>query len=211
MTAGIIHLCGAFGGLMSGPTPNNKKGMFENSEIRNKVVKSYLRNELKVDPMGQDPLPDVNDLVETPNLRGIVQMIVKWQGYKDDPWFYKGAKLCLIWPIWHMAFPKSKWIIVRRADEDIIYSCMHTNFMRAFHTEQGWQAWIDQHKERFQEMKDAGLALREVWPTKFVEGDFSEIQEVISWLGLQWQDKPVKDFICPELWRNGNGKSSNSS
>jgi hypothetical protein len=54
MTAGIVHICGAFGGRMSGPTPNNRKGMFENEEVRNQIVKPYLSS-IGADPLGQKP------------------------------------------------------------------------------------------------------------------------------------------------------------
>lgn len=56
------------------------------------------------------------------------------------------------------------------------------------------------YKRCFAEMQDAGLDVREIWPTKFVEGDFTEMQACIKWLGLKWDDQAVKDFICPELF-----------
>lgn len=128
---------------------------------------------------------------------------------KDRKVFYLETSLCLMWHMWHRAFPDATWIIVRRADEDIIYSCQHTGFMRERKTKKGWQEWIEVHKRRFQEMHDAGLNVREVWPTKFVEGDFSEMRTIIEWLGLKWNDEAVQDFICPELfYRKGmnNGR-----
>jgi hypothetical protein len=39
MTAGVINICGAFGGVLSGPNKNNKKGMFENNRIRQDIAK----------------------------------------------------------------------------------------------------------------------------------------------------------------------------
>lgn len=202
MTAGILHLCGAFGGEMSGPTKNNKRGMFENAKIRDTILKPYL-TVIGVDPMGQDPLPDIDNLQPMDGLRDQVEGTMKEQGYKNGVWFYKGAKLCLIWPIWHEAFPEAKWVIVRRKDEDIIYSCMQTAFMRAFDKEEDWQGWVDIHKKRFEEMKKAGLDICEVWPTKFVEGNFTEIQSVVAELGLEWNDS-VEDFIEPSLWSNAS-------
>lgn len=206
MTAGIVHLCGAFGGKMSGATPYNRKGMFENAEIRNQIVKPYLTH-IGADPMGQNPLPNVTALEPYPGLKIKVETVMKYNGYKDGPWFYKGAKLCLLWPLFHEAFPSAKWIIVRRADEDIVNSCMKTAFMRAYNDEGGWQSWVDHHKDRFSEMKKAGLHIAEVWPTKFVEGSFSEIQRVvIRFLRLRWRDKKVRDFIEPAYWSTKHGK-----
>jgi len=205
MTAGIINMCGAFGGKMSGPTKNNKRGMFENEKIRNKIVKPYLAD-LGVDPMGQHPLPDIHRLHPSAAMQRDVEGIIKSEGYEEGPWFYKGAKMCLFWPLWNVHFPTAKWIIVRRADEDIVFSCMRTVFMRAFQSEEGWQDWVDEHKDRFVEMFEAGMNIREVWPSKFVNGDFTEIHEVVvRFLGLEWNKKAVMDFIEPALWSTKNG------
>lgn len=212
MTAGILYLCGAFGGAMSGPTQYNKRGMFENANIRNKIVKPYLRR-LGVDPLGQRPLPDVSSLTPYRSLRSSVCAIMQKEGYKKGPWFYKGAKLCLIWPIWHKAFPKAKWIIVRRSDEDIINSCLHTGFMRGYSTSEGWQYWVDEHKKRISEMKHSGMDVCEVWPSKFVAGDTSEIRGIVEDCGLLWNEDAVTDFITPALWsqrRKDNGSTSNA-
>ena len=191
---------------MSGPMQHNRKGVFENAEIRNQLVKPYL-SELGVDPMGQRPLPDRKNLLPFPNLATKVEMVMKFNGYKDGPWFYKGAKLCLMWTLWHEAFPNAKWIIVRRTDEGIINSCMKTGFMRAYQDAAGWQTWIDEHKVCFAEMKAAGLQMAEVWPSKFVAGDFGEVQRVvIRFLRLRWRDTKVREFIEPAYWSTQHGK-----
>ena len=199
MTAGVIDLCGAWGGKLTGALPHNRRGQFENSVIRNHIIKPYLRS-MNCDPLGQKPLPDVNNLTPFPTLRKQVVDVMKTQDYEGGSWYYKGAKMCLMWPIWAEAFPGAKWIIVRRDDEAIINSCLRTGFMRRYNTIDGWQYWIDQHKKRFQEMHEAGLVIREAWPTKMVQGDFTEMQEIIDWLGLRWNDAGVRDFISPALW-----------
>ena len=58
LTAGIISICGAFGGNTTGSTPYNRNGQFENSHIRNRIVKPYLVR-MGVDKLGQYPLPDI--------------------------------------------------------------------------------------------------------------------------------------------------------
>ena len=202
MVAGIVNICGAFGGTMSGPTEFNKKGMFENACIRNNIMKPYLKG-IKCDPLGQDPLPKPFDglpLFE-PDLKVQVKETMKDEGYESGSWFYKGAKMCLIWPLWNLAFPKAKWIIVRRRDEDIINSCMHTNFMRAYNNVAGWQKWVDTHKERFEEMKCRASSITEIWPEQFVEhGDFSHIRKVVEEYGLEWKKEEIEEFITPAWW-----------
>ena len=211
MVAGAINICGAFGGVMSGPNRNNAKGMFENARIRNTLTKPYLRD-IGADQLGQYPLPDVTRLPIPSNWRQRVETVMKEEGYKDGPWMYKGAKMCLTWPVWHYAFPDAKWIIVRRKTSDIINSCVKTNFMRAFSStnfrmavgaeteEDGWRWWIHQHEQRFIEMIQAGLNVKVVWPERMVTGDYQQLMETIEWLGLEWKTE-VLTFIDPRLWK----------
>lgn len=211
MIAGAIHLCGAFGGLMSGPNINNPKGMFENHRIREQLTKPYLRG-LGVDPLGQWPLPDPDRLAIPSDWRHRVEQVFLAEGYKSGPLFYKGAKSCLFWPVWNYAFPNAKWVIVRRHRQDIVQSCMKTGFMRAFRNRraqqsvgavderEGWAWWVEQHLTRFREMQDAGLNCRVIWPERMVQGDYQPLYETIEWLGLSWNSK-VLEFIDPRLWK----------
>ncbi len=199
MTAGIIHLCGAWGGEMSGPTPHNKKGMFENAAIRNDITKPYLKY-IGVDPMCQDPLPDVNDLKPYIGLKEDVVGVILGQGYDSGSWFYKGAKMCLLWPLWHKAFPDAKWIIVRRAKEDIVQSCLRTSFMRKLKGPDAWRGWVEHHEKCFEQMKaKEGLDVMEVDSDKMIGGDLSGIKEAVKWLGLSWKSKELEGFIDPSL------------
>ena len=206
MTAGIINLCGAWGGDMAGPTPYNRKGMFENTQIRNDIVKPYLTQH-GWDKMGQYPLPDINEVCRhTDRLVSVwrerVLSIIKEQGFSDGKrFFYKGAKLCLIWPLWHAVFPKAQWIMVRRDVESIVRSCLKTSFMRAYSKRSGWLEWVAQHEKRFEEMHTAKLSVQEVWPQRMIDGDFTQMEMVINNLGLVWDFTAVRDFIDPGLWR----------
>lgn len=210
MTTGVIEKCGAKGGDLFGPNKNNKRGMFENKLIREGLMKPLLRL-IDADPMGQSPLPEMERVHELCSDESFVQ---KWRDSvlcslssqideKESPWFYKGAKMCLVWPLWAKAFPEAKWILVRRSDSGIIRSCMRTSFMRAYRTEEGWKKWLDAHKQRFSEMKKAGLCLKEVWPEKTIDGNLAEFEEMIEWLELSFVEQSIRDFIDPNLWRRG--------
>ncbi len=211
MVAGVINICGAFGGDMSGPNRNNMKGMFENSAIREKVVKPYLRG-LGVDPMGQFPLPEIKDLKIPTDWALQIKDIMIHQGYPGGQWFYKGAKMALMWPIWHYAFPNAKWIIVRRKTSDIINSCQKTSFMRAFRRAEfrkavgakderdGWLWWVHQHEARFIEMMVEGVNMKMVWPERMVSGNYEQMYETIEWLGLKWNSRALS-FVDPKLWK----------
>ena len=207
MTAGIVHLCGAFGGEMFGPNKHNQKGMFENSEIRQRIVKPYLKK-IGCDPLGQRPLPNNRQVFEVSDRqaqvwRDRICSIMRAQGYAGGPWFYKGAKICLLWYLWHRAFPSAQWVIVRRRSEDIADSCLRTSFMRAYRDRQGWLQWVAQHERRFDEMKQAELNVREFWPSQVVEGNFDHARELVADLGLEFNERMVKAFIDPTLYRRG--------
>lgn len=207
MVAGIVNLCGAFGGKLSGPTRYNQMGMFENRQIRNFLVKKWLSGE-RYDTMGQRPLPDIGRCKEVaPKMaeswRANVEIIMLKHGYIHGPWFYKDAKMCLMWPIWALTFPEAHWLIVRRSDNEIARSCMRTGFMQAYRDLKGWLWWVGEHKERFQEMAEAGLTIKEVWAEKIVRGELKELREAIDWLGLTWNEKAVIDFVAPGLWGQG--------
>lgn len=214
MVAGAINMCGAFGGVMSGPNKDNQKGMFENSKIRNQITKPYLRD-IGMDPLGQFPLPKIDSLVIPMDWRKRVEKVFLEEGYRGGPVFYKGAKMCLMWPIWNFHFQNSRWVIVRRRSGDIVDSCLKTGFMRAFRSKtfqkavgvnserEGWLWWVNQHLERFREMIEAGLNVKVIWPERMVEGDYTQLYETIDWLGLRW-NSDVLSFIDPKLWKSRN-------
>lgn len=210
MIAGIVHACGAWGGRLSGPNRYNKRGMFENSDIRNTVVKPFLVS-IGADKMGQNPLPDIDlcrkiAAVKGPEIRRAVLKIVDGQRYSGNlRWFYKGAKMCLFWPVWHAAFPKATWVIVRRPDEDVVSSCVTTDFMRKRNGRTGWQDWLNEHKERFAEMQTEDLDVTEVWSNEVVRGDFGDIRRVVEKARLSWNGDAVKEFVDPALYVHDQG------
>lgn len=213
MIAGCINLCGAWKGETSGPTRYNKKGMFENAALRNSIMKPYLFG-MGADRLGQYPLPQTKKLKIPYDFGDKVLNVIKEQGWSQEtPWMYKGAKICLIWPVWHFHFPDAKWLIVRRKTSDIVNSCVNTSFMRSFRNEriqklvkaknesEGWLWWVRQHEQKFREIQDAGANVKVVWAERMVDSNYSQMKETIEWLGLEWNEKAIVDFIEPKLWK----------
>lgn len=203
LMAGILHACGAWGGLMSGPNRNNRKGMFENRRVREGVLKPYLWT-LGADPLGQDPLPDpamVADRADSdgPMFRHAFMAEICRQDPPDGPWFYKGAKLCLIWPVVHNAFPNAQWVIVRRPRDAIVDSCLRTSFMAAFKDRQGWAAWVESHVQRFEAMRKAVNAV-EVWSNEIVSSPLNHAKILVEKLGLTYCHKAVGEFVSKDLY-----------
>lgn len=211
MVAGIVYLCGAFGGRMNGSSKYTRRGSFQNTEIRQKLMRTYLM-EIGVDIRGQDKLPDTSNLPEselTVNLKREAEMIMQFQGCGNEPWFYKDTGLTFTWPIWHKAFPKAKWIIVRRNKDDIVASCLHTTYMTACSTASDWSLWVSKYEEEFKKMKEAGLSLCEVFPSDFFKYDLTGIVQAIRFAGLRWKEMKVQSFL--DLRQGGkNGSTSNS-
>lgn len=208
LTAGIIHRCGGYGGWLR-LTASGGRGTHENREVMDSVI-IPLFTLLGVDPRGQAPLPDIHRLLLLENLRTKIETMIKFQGYKSGPWYLKSNLFCLVWPTIHDAFPEAKWVIVRRKDDDVVYSCMKTAFMDAYETPEDWQGWVNYYKGRFLEMTVHGIDVREIWPSKFIEGDYTEVKEALQGLGLRWNEKAVQEFISPEKWRSNDGSQSNS-
>ena len=199
MIAGVIHKCGAFGGIMT-----NKRGLYENDCIRESIVKEYLKQDGS-DPNGQRILPDTTAMLIPRYWKKKVEEVMLAEGYKSGPWMYKDARIALMWPIWFYAFPNAKWLIVRRRTGDIIQSCLKTNYMDAYETEDGWLEWVHHYEQRFVEMMNEGVNVKVIWPERMVNGDYQQLQETLNWLGLPWKSE-IFNFIDPLLWSSRKKK-----
>jgi len=206
MIAGTFVKCGAFGGVMS-----NKRGMYENDHIRDKIVKPYL-GKARVDREGQFPLLDTKALLIPHQWKDQVESTMITQGYPfDRPWMYKDSRMALMWQIWHYAFPNAKWVLVRRRTGDIIESCTKTAYMKAFKDvrireqvgatteEEGWLWWVHEFEKRFVDMIEQGVNVKVIWPERMVHGDYQQLFETLDWLGLKWTPE-ILNFIDPLLW-----------
>jgi hypothetical protein len=208
LVAGIVHACGAWGGKITGPTPHNKKGQFENTRIRDNLVKPMLRRE-NLDPLCQRPLPTAQHLDKWAEMalewRKAVMREVRQQGYKGGTWYYKGAKAVLMWTLWHAAFPGARWIYVRRNTNDIVASCLKTHFMRTYKDPEGWVGWVWAHLDRLSAMANENIDITIISPDDIISRNFVEIQRFVEREGLSWNGKKVRDFVTPELWGGKNG------
>jgi hypothetical protein len=107
----------------------------------------------------------------------------------------------LMWPVWNYAFPNAKWVVVRRRSPDIVDSCLKTSFMRAFDDSEGWNGWIREHEKRFAQMYETGLNLHVIWPERIIHGDYTQMYQLIEWLGLEYKAQDIVNFIEPKLWK----------
>jgi len=112
--------------------------------------------------------------------------------------FVKSSLLTPTWKIWNQIYPNAQWIIVRRKTSDIINSCIKTGYMKLFKNKEnleklglqneseGWLWLVHQYEKDWVEMIQAGLDIKIIWPERMVDGDYSQINQMLSWLGLEW-------------------------
>lgn len=179
-------------GLYSGGI--GKTHSFENTTLQNKVIHPYFKS-IHADVQGQYPLPITYKCVD--NWESLVECAI------DKPcntkWFVKDSKALLIWRVWANAYPDAKWIIVRRRTGDIVNSCIHTSYMKAFNLEsvrkainvttisQGWKWWVHKYEERILEMFENGN-IKIVYPERIFNGDLVQLYEVLNWAGVEITD-----------------------
>lgn len=172
-------------------------GLYENTDVRDGVVKRYLRS-IGADPLGQSILPDTDNLAYVPGWRKTVER--HFRAF-PKPWAYKCAKATLIWPVWHEAFPDAKWIIVRRNKRSIAASCLRSGFMCHYRDIAGWEWWVEEHEKRFDAMKAAGLDIVEVWPRDYIAAP-EAFRPVADHCGLEFRPEHVTKAIDRNLYRD---------
>jgi hypothetical protein len=210
VTAGVVHICGAWGGLMADPNDYNLKGYYENLEL-GELIKSFLK-QCAVDPLGQWPLPHTQHIVDEISEEAVlaqidtrIRTILLDQGYSPTgPWMLKQAKLLLIWPVFAALFPAAKWVLVRRDSEKICDSCLHAPFMSRFKDRNGWKMWLDIHLQKLSEIQSSVKNVFEFWPDRAMGDDLDELRSLIQFCGLPFKKNHVKKFIDPGLWHAGN-------
>lgn len=204
LVAGSLQQCGAFLGHTVAGSEENPKGFFENTVLRQEVVKRIL-NLMGCDPLGVQSLPPLQPVIDLPAVENFAEDVVTLladEGYSgQEPWLFKDAKLSLIWPIWSKAFPQARWVIVRRRHQDVIRSCLGAHFMVQHSSDPAfWQRFIEAYERRLEVLCLSGVWYREITPAELVAGDLGPLQELAGELGLKWRPEQVARFISPEHW-----------
>lgn len=173
-----------------------------NKQIHDELVHPLLHG-IGAHIAGQDPLPDTARCQELAPVVAAVWRRKVLDMALGGRLFYVSPLACLIWPIWHAAFPSARWVLARREDGDIIESCMDTGWMNEFTRPHEWHKWLEAHKRKFAEMIDAGLTIWQTWPSLIFEGRLSGLKAVVDWLGLEWDRSQVEDHVAAAMWEAG--------
>lgn len=175
----------------------NVNTLYENTDIRERILKPYLRS-LGCDPRGQTRLPPMENI---PSITGLREKVLTFLGEKE-PRAYKDAKLTLVWQAFAEAFPEAKWVIVRRDRGKIADSCIRTEFMTGRRTRDDWLAWALNHEHRFERMR-AALNAIETWPDETIAAPDS-FAPVAEHCGLTYSRQATLDCIDRKLWHSAS-------
>lgn len=179
---------------------------FANRDILHTLVRPMLRG-MHSDIRGVIQFPDLKLCWDIAPLtasqwRSRIADVLKSQGYSGGPWAYVGADAAMLFPVWVEAFPDSTWVIVRRDRHAILESCEQTKFFNRDYDHKTLSTWCARYEERFTAIGNAA-GVHEIWPSKFIQGDFSALKHLITELGLEWNETAVRDALTPILWGNG--------
>jgi hypothetical protein len=194
--AKILNMCGVQHGISN--------GMYENRIIVEQNMK-LLDKHLFL-------FPNIDELTIPVNWHNFIDGVRVAQ-MTDTYWMVKHSSIARLWPLYAYAFPNAKWIIVRRRTGDIVRSCVQTGYMKTFKNEdnlkklnltkeeEGWIWWVRRYEERFIEMINAGVNCKIVWPERMVTGDYTQMFELVDWLGLKWNNR-IPSVIDPLLTKS---------
>ena len=201
LVAGCLHACGAWTGQTQLGNKSNPDGFFENVVIREQILKPLLLQS-GADPLGVRKLPSLSELPNQPLLGGQVLQLLFMQGYDGGArWLCKEPKLTLLWPVWRLAFPWARWVIVRRRSDDIVESCLRTDFMRQHSQDpEFWEDWVRAYEQRLDILKVSGVQWREVEAAQLVSEGAASLRSLVDDLGLEWNGAKVSELIKPRHW-----------
>ncbi|MBT8138174.1 MAG: sulfotransferase [Gammaproteobacteria bacterium] len=209
LVAGLCKKSGFWVGTTVVADRNNPKGYFEHVEIREALIKQLLI-ELGCDPLGVRKLPEPDALQVSFNVKRKLAQVLKRDGYRADrPWLYKDAKMCLLWPLFHQAFPNANWLIVSRDTESFVDSCLRTNFMRQHSdSREFWYSLAEQYLQRLASLREVSSRVFELHSPDLFAGDYSKLERVLQAYGLIKNEAKLGKFINADHW---HGKKTDAS
>lgn len=200
IVAGILSSHNIWSGNTQQADKNNKKGYFENLQLRNNIIKPIL-HQMGGDMLGVSNLPPIERAQPIPNLKSITLDIISSQGYlMNSLWLLKEPKLTLVWPTFHAAFPDATWVIVKRNKEDIVRSCLKTDFMSQHSQDhEYWINFVNEYEDRLQQLSETAHSV-EIWPSRLINNNLSELELIAEKLGFEVNHDLVSEFIQQEYW-----------
>lgn len=195
LTAGIIHACGAWGGNMLKGSEYNPKGFFENAELINKLNQmgaGFVNEQKRAETNYEKKMLEL-DMQER---RQVSHKILSDQGYSDGPWFFKAPDALRSPEFYHNLFPQASWIITNRNPNDVLES------YKRFDNDKGGmlsEYTLSRFYDGIESLKKIIPEYHEVWPMRELNNDLEAYEEIVSALGLEWNDEMVHEFADKKL------------
>ena len=216
MTAGLFALPGFYGGELFAGNKDNKKGFFENKQIREHIVKRRLAA-AGIDVLAQTiwkfpeeiiqdkykALNSKSPLILKKEIEAILQRENRTIFRHDDTetkiwnsnWFYKCAKLPLFGTIWSRAWPAATVIIVKRDRSTHVNSLLRTGFMKCCSTAEGWDEWVDVYDDYINRLQNLFSDIEVVYFEDITNGNFDRIREIIEGRGISFDEEKAMEFL----------------
>jgi len=112
---------------------------------------------------------------------------------------YKDPRLIYLYKIFDSLF-HPEWVSVRRNEEDTSNSCLHTGFMRGYSTTEEWTNWVSNFNLKSDALESNVDFISTIRPTKVINGDFTEIIDLLVRLGLD-TNIDFEKYKSNTLWR----------
>ena len=174
LVSGVLHSNGIWANSTITTRHGNIKGDYVNKEI-NKVLRNKPSNDK-------------------------ISKALQKQGYKKGPWLVKHG-LSLNWINFWFKHYKPTIILVRRDAESILKS-KHKMAIYKGKPIVLEKTFLDSYTKNnnymdFLKRKYKGI---DVWSQKIIDGDYSEIKQVLNRVGVPFNLEKTLEFIEPDVW-----------
>lgn len=176
MTAGIFHHHGVWVGNCKNADARNKKGYFENLDLKKLLLNHFGRME---SPKNYNP-----DFTEA-----VKPLLPK------EPFLFKHSAL------YHRAWDdfNPKFIKVRRDFKSSLMSNIATNFLGKDPLKA--KRLLEKHYEAMDSVPGV-----EVYTDEIIKGDYSSLNAAFDYCGMELDHALVDEFVEPSLWHYQNSQ-----
>lgn len=169
--AGIFHLCGAWVGNCMPPNEYNRRGYFENRQIKRLMLETYGKNWTGLPP---DPKPGFHKKVKE---------ILEREGYKDGPWMFKTGAF------YHKVWNPSHVVKIKRNVPDTLKSYKECGFLNQYSEDE--IKFIVDRQNKIMDSLDGF----EINAEKVFDRDYSELKIAIEGCGLTFDLNKINNFM----------------
>jgi len=213
LATALFSLCGAWTGYTMEGNQFNPKGYFENESLKS-VLHTMLHMSGYNDSDDLPPEDLLHARIGTERLHHMLEILLLAEGYKEGPWVMKNPKIPFFWRYFDAIYPDAKWVIVRRDKQSVIKSMQRVNVLtippRSLPLDDAKLGRIvDGYDMRLDSItrQIPGDRLREISSDDLVSGKLDDLQEIIEWAGLDYNQDKIDDFIEPKYFSSSENAS----